>query len=69
MVEELTLLQDTYVVFDLETTGVDRNHDYIIQFAALKIEKQERGVKNSSFCISKFAFLAGKLLILMYSLF
>ena len=38
MVEELTLLKDSYVVFDLETTGLYPNSgDTIIEIGAVKI--------------------------------
>ena len=40
MVEETTLLNDTYVVFDLETTGLYPNSgDSIIEIGAVKISK------------------------------
>lgn len=35
------------IIFDLETTGVDRSHDYIIQFAALKIETDNDSIIDS----------------------
>lgn len=42
MVEELTLLKDTYVVFDLETTGLYPNSgDSIIEIGAVKISNGE----------------------------
>ena len=42
MVEELTLLQDNYVVFDLETTGLYPNSgDSIIEIGAVKISNGE----------------------------
>ena len=38
MVEEVTLLDDTYVIFDLETTGLYPNHgDTIIEIGAVKL--------------------------------
>ena len=42
MVEEKTLTQDTYVVFDLETTGLYPNSgDSIIEIGAVKIDNGE----------------------------
>jgi DNA polymerase-3 subunit epsilon len=35
------------IVFDLETTGVDRINDHIIQFAALKIETDNNSIIDS----------------------
>lgn len=34
-----TILDSTYVVFDLETTGLSTRHDYIIEFGAIKMFK------------------------------
>lgn len=40
MVEEVTLLDDTYVIFDLETTGLYPNSgDTIIEIGAVKLSK------------------------------
>lgn len=39
--EERKLLEDTYVVFDVETTGLSVVHDVIIELAAVKIKNGE----------------------------
>ena len=37
MIDDLKLTEEEYVVFDLETTGLDGNKDDIIEIGACKI--------------------------------
>ena len=47
--EERDLLQDTYVVFDVETTGLSAVHDVIIELGAVKVKDGKIIDKFSSF--------------------
>lgn len=48
----MDISNEKFVVFDLETSGLDKNRDYIIEFGAVKIENGKITDKYSSlvFC-------------------
>ena len=41
MIEDLKLTEETYVVFDLETTGINQEIDAIIEISAVKVKNHE----------------------------